>query len=162
MLRDADRLRAVFSWTLGNLASASWADVGHALPYAAIGCAILIALARGLDALQLGDDTAQTIGVDARVVRIGVIAGASLTTAAAVSFVGIIGFVGLVAPHVMRKLGTPGHRVLLPGSALGGAVLLVLADLGARMVVRPAELPVGVVTTILGGPFFFWILRRDA
>ena len=161
MLRDVDRLRAVFTWTHGgNLASASWGDVGRALPYAAAGACVLFALARGLDALQLGDDTARTLGIDERTVRIGVIVGASLATAAAVAFVGIIGFVGLVGPHIMRRVGTPAHRVLLPASALGGAALLVLADFGARTVIRPAELPVGIVTTLVGGPFFLWLLRR--
>jgi len=162
MLRDADRMRAVFSFTLGNLALSSWADLARALPFAATGMAILYALARGLDALALGDDTARTLGVNARVLRGGVIVGASLATAAAVASVGAIGFVGLVAPHVMRRLGPPRHRVLLPASALGGAVLLVLADLGARTVIRPAELPVGVVTTLAGGPFFLWLLRRES
>jgi iron complex transport system permease protein len=162
MLRDADRLRAAFSWNLGNLAASSWFDLGHALPYAACGVGLLCALARGLDALSLGEDTARTLGVSARAVRGGVIVGASLATAAAVAFVGIIGFVGLVAPHVMRRLGTPSHRVLLPASAFGGGALLVLADLGARTLVRPAELPVGVVTTLVGGPFFLWLLRRQS
>lgn len=160
MLRDADRLRAVFSWSLGNLASSSWSDLGHALPYAASGMGLLYAFARGLDALQLGEDTARTVGVRVGTLRAGVIAGASLATAAAVAFVGIIGFVGLVAPHAMRRIGAPHHRALLPASALGGATLLVLADLGARTVIRPAELPVGVVTTLIGGPFFLWLLRR--
>jgi len=113
------------------------------------------------EACRLGDDTARTLGVDERKVRVGVVVGASLATAAAVAFVGIIGFVGLVAPHIMRRLGTPGHRVLLPASALGGATLLVLADFGARTLIRPAELPVGVVTTLVGGPFFLWLLRRE-
>jgi iron complex transport system permease protein len=162
MLRDADRLRAVFSWTLGNLALSSWADLRGALPYEIIGMGMLYALARGLDALQLGEDTARTLGVGARSLRISVIVGASLATAGAVAFVGIIGFVGLVAPHIMRRMGTPGHRVLLPASALGGAVLLVLADLGARTIIRPAELPVGVITTLVGGPFFLWLLRRES
>ncbi len=161
MLRDADRIRAVFSWTLGNLSIAGWPGLSKAVPYAAIGFAILMAHARSLDALQLGDDTAQTLGVSVNRVRFGVIAGASLATAAAVAFVGLIGFVGLVAPHMMRRLATPDHRSLLINSALGGAVLLVLSDLGARTWVRPAELPVGIVTTLLGGPFFLWLLRRD-
>lgn len=162
MLRDADRLRAVFSWTVGNLALASWADLARALPYAVGGGALLYAFARGLDALQLGEETARTLGINARAVKIGVIAGASLATASAVAFVGIIGFVGLVAPHAMRRLGTPQHRVLLPASALAGAALLVFADLGARTLVRPGELPVGVLTTLVGGPFFLWQLRRDS
>ena len=162
MLRDADRLRAVFAWSLGNLALSNWGDLGRALPYALAGIGLLSLLARGLDALQLGEDTARTLGVNARWLRIGVVVGASLATAAAVAFVGIIGFVGLVAPHVMRRLGTPGHRVLIPASALGGGALLVLADLGARTLVRPAELPVGVITTLIGGPFFIWVLRRQS
>jgi len=160
MLRDADRLRAVFAWTLGNLSSASWANLGRALPYAGSGIVVLFAMARGLDALQLGEDTARTLGVSPRRLRLGVIFGASLATAACVSFAGIIGFVGLVAPHVMRRLAGPGHRALLPASCLAGAALLVLADLGGRMLVRPAELPVGIVTTLLGGPVFLWILRQ--
>jgi cobalamin transport system permease protein len=162
LLRDADRLRAAFSFTMGNFALSSWGDLGRALPYAATGMGVLYALARGLDALALGEDSARTLGVSVRAVRVGVIVGASLATGAAVAFVGIVGFVGLVAPHVMRRLGTPTHRVLLPASALGGAALLVFADLGARTLIRPAELPVGIVTTLAGGPFFLWLLRRDA
>ena len=161
MLRDADRIRAVFSWTLGNLSFAGWSGLSKTTPYAALGFVVLFAFARPLDALQLGDDTAHTLGIRVKRVRFGVIAGASLATAAAVAFVGHIGFVGLVAPHVMRRLATPDHRSLLVTSALMGAVLLVLSDLCARTWVRPAELPVGVVTTLLGGPFFLWLLRRN-
>jgi iron complex transport system permease protein len=160
MLRDADRLRAVISWTLGSFSWSSWAHVGAAAPYALVGLGSLFALARGLDVLQLGEDTARTLLPRLGWVRLGIIAAASLSTAAAVAFVGVIGFVGLVAPHVMRRLGTPDHRTLLPASALAGAALLVLADLLARTIVRPSELPVGVVTTLLGGPFFLWLLRR--
>jgi iron complex transport system permease protein len=162
MLRDADRLRAVVSWTLGSLSLASWAELAHASPYAATGLLLLYVFGRSLDALQLGPDTARTMGVDLGRVRIGVIVGASMATAASVAFVGVIGFVGLVAPHIMRRLGPPQHRVLLPASMIGGATLLVLADLGARTLVRPSELPLGVVTTLLGGPFFLWLLRRKA
>jgi iron complex transport system permease protein len=161
MLRDADRLRAVISWTLGSFTWASWGDVAAATPYAVAGLGVLLALARGLDALQLGEDTASTLAPRLGWLRIAVIAAASLATAAAVAFVGVIGFVGLVAPHVMRRLGTPDHRTLIPASALAGAALLVLADLAARTLTRPAELPVGVVTTLLGGPFFLWLLRRN-
>jgi iron complex transport system permease protein len=162
LLLDADRLRAVFSWTLGNLSLASWPDVARAGPYALAGMALLFALARGIDAMALGDETARTLGVNTRLLRAGVIAGASLATAATVAYVGAIGFIGLVAPHAMRRLGPPGHRVLLPASALAGAALLVIADLGARTVIRPAELPVGIVTTLAGGPFFLWLLRRES
>ncbi len=161
MVRDGDRLRAVFAWTLGSLSFSSWGDLVHALPYAVCGLGLLWAAARSLDALQLGEDTARTLGVHVHRVQVGVIVGASLATAAAVSFAGVIGFVGLVAPHVMRRLGTPNHRVLLPASAAAGGTLLVLADLGARTLIRPAELPVGILTTLLGGPVFLWLLRRE-
>lgn len=159
-LHDADRLRAVFSWTLGNLSLAGWAEVLAVLPFAVIGFAALMALSRALDALQLGEDTAQTLGLKPVWVKLGVVVASSLIAAAAVSFAGIIGFVGLVAPHVMRRLGRPNHRWLIPASTLAGASLLVLADLGARTLTRPAELPVGMVTTLIGGPFFLWLLRR--
>ncbi|MDP9035385.1 MAG: iron ABC transporter permease [Myxococcota bacterium] len=160
-LRDTDRMRAVFSWTQGNLAVSKWSDLGRAVPYAAVGVGILFALARGLDALQLGEDTARTLGINVPLLRFGVIVGASLATAATVAFVGMIGFVGLVAPHVMRRIGTPDHRVLLPASALAGAALLVVADVGARTFIRPAELPVGIVTSVVGGPLFLWLLWRE-
>jgi iron complex transport system permease protein len=161
LLRDADRLRAVVSWSLGSLSLSTWADLRGAAPYAAVGLVLLFVFARGLDALQLGPETARTMGIDVGRVRLGVIVGTSLATAAAVAFVGVIGFVGLAAPHIMRRLGPPQHRILLPASMLGGATLLVLADLGARTLVRPSELPVGIVTTLLGGPFFLWLLRRE-
>lgn len=160
MLRDAERLRAVLAWTLGNLSLAGWPEVGRTLPFALAGVGGLVAVARGLDAVQLGDDTARTLGLSVGRLRVAVVALASLATAAAVALAGVIGFVGLVAPHVMRRVGPPGHRALVPAAALGGATLLVLADLGARTLVRPAELPVGVVTTLLGGPFFLWLLGR--
>jgi iron complex transport system permease protein len=162
MLRDADRVRAVLLWMLGSLSLSSYHDVATAFPYAAAGIAILCIFARGLDALALGEETARTLGVNARLVRLATVAGASLATASAVAFVGVVGFVGLVAPHIMRRLGTTTHRALLPAAALGGAVLVVLADLGARTLVRPAELPIGIVTALLGGPFFLWLLWRQA
>jgi iron complex transport system permease protein len=162
LLRDADRVRAVFAWTLGNLSFADWQGLRTVTPYAVSGLVVLALFARELDALQLGDDTARTLGVRVRRVQLAVIAGASLATAASVAFVGCVGFVGLVAPHIMRRIGTPLHRGLLAMSSLAGAVLLVASDLLARTLTRPAELPVGVVTTLLGGPFFLWLLRRES
>ncbi|MCU0682305.1 MAG: iron ABC transporter permease [Polyangiaceae bacterium] len=160
VLRDGDRLRAVVSWTLGNLSLAGWPQARGLLPYALLGGAWLFAQGRALDALQLGDDTAHTLGVRVGRTRLAVIAGASLATGAAIAHVGSVGFVGLIAPHVMRRLGAASHRPLIAASALGGAALLVLADLGARTLARPAELPVGVIMTLTGGPFFLWLLRR--
>jgi iron complex transport system permease protein len=159
-LRDADRMRAVFSWTLGNLSLAGWQEVLNILPYTVLGILALLLLARALDALQLGEDTASTLGLKVNRVKLFTVIAASLVTAAAVAFAGIIGFVGLVAPHAMRRLGVANHRVLIPASSLAGASLLVLADLGARVLTRPQELPVGVVTTIVGGVFFLILMRR--
>jgi iron complex transport system permease protein len=159
-LRDADRMRAVFSWTLGNLSLAGWGEVLNVLPYTVLGILALMLLARALDALQLGEDTASTLGLNVDRIKLLTVIAASLVTAAAVAFAGIIGFVGLVAPHAMRRLGVANHRVLIPASSLAGASLLVLADLGARVLTRPQELPVGVVTTIVGGVFFLVLMRR--
>jgi iron complex transport system permease protein len=161
-MRDADRMRAVFSWTLGNLSLAGWSEVLAVLPYAVLGMIALWIFSRSLDALQLGDDTASTLGIRVDRIKLFVVIAASLATAAAVSYAGIIGFVGLIAPHVMRTLGGPAHRTLIPSSAIAGAALLVLSDLGARVLIRPQELPVGIVTTLLGGPFFLWLLRRKS
>lgn len=161
-MHDADRMRAVFSWTLGNLALAGWSEVLAVLPYAVFGMIALWIFSRSLDAMQLGDDTASTLGIRVERIKLFVVVAASLATAAAVSYAGIIGFVGLIAPHVMRRLGGPAHRTLIPSSALAGAALLVLSDLGARVLIRPQELPVGILTTMLGGPFFLWLLRRKS
>jgi iron complex transport system permease protein len=160
ILQDPTRMRAAFSWGLGSLGTVGYDAALKLALYAAPGVVATLLLSRFLDALQLGDDTARTLGLNVSRVRLALIVASSLMVAAAVSFVGIIGFVGLVAPHVARKLGAVTHRWLLPSSLLLGAALLVLADLGARVLVRPSELPVGIVTTLIGGPFFLWLLSR--
>jgi iron complex transport system permease protein len=160
ILQDPVRLRAAFAWSLGNLSTVGYDSSRLLLLYALPGAVLTLLGSRLLDALQLGDDTARTLGVRVGWLRAGLIAASSLMVAAAVSLVGIIGFVGLVAPHIARRLGAVTHRWLLPASALVGASVLVLADLGARVLVRPAELPVGIVTTLVGGPFFLWLLAR--
>ncbi len=159
-LHDADRMRAVFSWTLGNLTFASWDAVIISGLFFVFGLITLLAIARGLDALQLGEDTAQTLGLSLTRLRLITLLAISLMTGAAVAFAGIIGFVGLVAPHIMRRLGRPTHRFLFFTSGLAGASLLILSDLGARVLIRPGELPVGIVTTVLGAPVFLWLIRR--
>ncbi len=161
MMLDADRVRAVFSYTLGNLAFSGWGDVSRLALYLLAALLPLFFFGRALNALQLGDAVAHTLGLPLAALKALLILGATLATAAAVAQVGIIGFVGLIVPHTMRRLVGEDYRALLPASALGGAVLLVLADLLARVLVRPAELPVGVVTTMLGGPFFLYLLRRQ-
>ncbi len=161
LLLTEDRVRQVFSFTLGNLAFGGWTQVLTVLPYAAVGGGLLLLLARALNMLQLGDLTARSLGLPVERLRLSVIVAASMVTAAAVSYEGIIGFAGLVTPHLVRRLWGSDYRVLLPVSALAGGGLLVLSDLLARTLTRPTELPVGVVTTLLGGPFFLYLLRKS-
>lgn len=161
LLSQEEQIRAVIAWTLGNLALASWEQLSALLPYTALALLVLVVLGPALDALQLGDDTARTLGVRVTAVRWTALAAATLATSAAISFVGVIGFVGLVAPHTVRRLGIARHRQLVVISAVIGAVFLVLGDLAARLVIRPAELPVGIALTLLGGPVFLAILRRS-
>ncbi len=160
MLAGADRVRAVFAYTLGNLAFLGWPEVVRLAVYLALAMPVLVGLARVLNAMQLGETVARTLGLPLDALKLLLVAAATLVTAGAVAEAGIIGFVGLVVPHTLRRLGGGDYRFLIPASALGGAVLLVFADLLARVLVRPAELPVGVVTTLLGGPFFLYLLWR--
>jgi iron complex transport system permease protein len=134
--------------------------VAVAAPLVLAGTALAMTLAGKLDLLALGERPARHLGVDVERLRVQAIVLVALVTAAAVAFCGIIAFVGLVVPHLIRLGLGPGHRVLLPASALGGAVLLMAADLGARTAVHYADLPIGMLTALVGGPFFFYLLRR--
>lgn len=160
MLKDADRIRAVMAYTLGNLSFLGWDGVRAMALYLLLSLPFLWILGRTLNALSLGEETARSLGLPLWGLKLLVISLATLLTATSVAYAGIIGFVGLVAPHALRRLVGGDYRVLLPASALGGAVLLTFADLLARVLTRPAELPVGVVTTMLGGPFFLYLLWR--
>lgn len=155
-----DALRSMTFWTLGSCAAAGWPQIVALVVFCAAGFALLARNARALDALQLGEDQASHLGVSVRSVRNETILAASLLAGAATAFAGVIGFVGLVAPHIARLLLGGLHVRLLPGAALLGGSLLVLADLGARTLVAPAELAVGIVTAAIGGPFFLWLLQR--
>ncbi|GAB3688203.1 iron ABC transporter permease [Actinocorallia lasiicapitis] len=155
-----DGLRAITSWQLGSLAGATWDSVTVVGPVAVVGCAAAFLLAARLDLLSLGEKTARHLGVNVEGLRFTGIILIALLTSSAVAFSGIIAFVGLVVPHLIRMVAGPGHRTLLPASALGGACLLVVADLVARTAIDFQELPLGVLTSIVGGPFFFWLLRR--
>lgn len=161
MLQGEERIRQVFTSTLGNLAFGGWPEIRRVAAYATLGAGALLLLARPMNTLQLGDATARSLGVPVERLRLIAILAGTVATAAAVSYAGIIGFVGLITPHIVRKLWGADFRVLLPVSAVAGGVLLVLADLLARTLIRPGELPVGVVTTLLGGPFFLYLLRRS-
>lgn len=160
MLRSQGELRRAFVWLLGGGAMTGWQPVMACLPYILVGLGILSFMGYPLDVLQFGDEQAQQLGIPINRVRWLVVAGATLATAGAVAFSGIIGFVGLVVPHVVRLLGVSDYRKLLPMSMLGGAVLLIGADVVARVVIAPQQLPVGIVTALLGAPFFLWVLKR--
>lgn len=154
-----DNLRQVYGWILGQLGTADWSQIVMVLPYMAVSTVVMLASARALDVLAVGDDEAVTLGVRPRRVRFAVLVAASLGTAAAVAVSGLIGFVGLVVPHIVRRLAGGSYRTVLPVSLLGGAAFLVLADLLARTVIAPGELPIGVVTAFVGAPFFAALLR---
>jgi iron complex transport system permease protein len=160
--RHADTIREVYSWLLGRLATAGWHDVLIVLPYAVVTMLVVLAHRRALDVLAVGDDEAASLGAHPQRTRVVLIVAASLGTAAAVSVAGLIGFVGIIVPHTVRLLAGPSYRVILPLSALFGAAFLALADLAARTVLAPAEIPIGVVTAFFGAPFFVIVLRNSA
>ncbi|AZQ34329.1 iron ABC transporter permease [Streptomyces cyaneochromogenes] len=159
-LADTAAINQITFWQLGSLAQSTWPKVTAVLPCAVLGLAVAPLYARRLDLLALGDRPARHLGVDVERMRVALILVVALLTAAAVSVSGVIGFIGLVVPHLLRMAAGPRHRFLIPGSALGGAVVLLAADLAARTIAAPAELPLGVLTALLGSPFFFWLLRR--
>lgn len=156
---DAE-LRGITFWTLGSLAQATWSKVGIVAPFMVAGVVATLVLAGRLDLLALGEDQARHLGVDVRRLHLTILVVVAVLTAAAVAVSGQILFIGLVVPHVVRMMAGPGHRLLIPASALLGAIALVLADLVARTVAAPAELPLGVLTALIGAPWFLWMLRR--
>lgn len=157
---DAESTRSIMFWLLGVLGAARWPTLFAVMIVGSIGMLVLWALSRHLDALSLGGDTASTMGVPVIALRYIVLICVSLMTATTVASVGAIGFVGLIIPHAIRMLNVPKHASLIPLSALIGAVTLVIADAFARSIFAPQELPVGVITALIGVPMFFLILRR--
>lgn len=158
---DDSQLRSITFWNLGSLSAATWLNVLAVLPIALIGITATMFLAHKLDLLSLGEHGAGHLGVNVESTRQVSILLVALMTAAAVAVAGIITFVGLVVPHALRLVVGPKHRLLLPASAVGGALLLVVADLISRTVVAPREIPLGVLTALIGSPVFFWLLRRE-
>ena len=156
-----DSLREVYSWLLGRLATAGWHDVLMVLPYAAVTGAIVLSQRRALDVISVGDEEATSLGLHPQQSRYLLIIAASLGTAAAVSVSGLIGFVGIIVPHTLRLLAGPSYRSILPLSVLFGGAFLALADLAARTVAGPSEIPIGVVTAFVGAPFFVLVLRTN-
>jgi iron complex transport system permease protein len=152
-------LREVYSWILGRLVTVGWKDVWELAPYAGLATVVLFASRRLLDVLSIGDDEASALGINVSRVRLVVVVAATLATAAAVSVSGLIGFVGIIVPHTIRLLFGWSYKVIVPLSLLFGAAFLMLADIAARTLVSPAELPIGVVTAFFGAPFFLLVLR---
>ena len=159
--QDQDTIRQVYTWILGRLSTAGWGEVRLLLPYAVVTWIVLLAHRRVLDVLAVGDDEAATLGVRPGRSRLIVIVAASLGTAAAVSVSGLIAFVGLIVPHTVRLLAGQSHRVVLPLSILFGAAFMALADLLARTLSSPGEIPIGVITAFFGAPFFVLVLRSS-
>lgn len=159
-LIDGQRFLTIFGWLLGGFNGTGWAQVAIVAGYGLPAMVLIAAHARALNVLQLDDDQAMQLGVEVASVRRRLIIAASLGTAAAVSVAGLIGFVGLIVPHVARMLVGADARRAIPVAMLGGSIFMLLADLVARTIIAPAGVPVGIITTLLGGPFFLALLRR--
>lgn len=160
MLRSEGEVRRALAWLLGGSTLSGWSPVFAALPYLTLGITGLFFSGHALNVLQYGDEQAQQLGLNVDLTKKIVVLAASLTTATAVSFAGVIGFIGLIVPHLMRILWGSDYRHLIPLSLLGGATMLLFADILARIVLAPQELPVGLITALAGAPFFLWILKR--
>ncbi|WP_314104833.1 iron ABC transporter permease, partial [uncultured Stenotrophomonas sp.] len=160
-IASESELQSLVFWQMGSLAQADWADVAAALPVFVLGTVALLRLGTPLDMLALGERQAQHLGLDVKRTRLKLIAFSALLVGAAVAFAGSIGFVGLVVPHVVRMLVGPGHRWLLPVSAVTGALLIVVADTAARTLDPPAEIPLGLFSAALGAPFFLWLVLHQ-
>lgn len=160
MITTSEDLHRILYWILGSFASRRWEHVAMVWPLVLVGAAVVHVYARDLNLILQGEDNAQFLGVQVERTKRVLLVTTALLTAAAVSVSGIIGFVGLVVPHIMRMLVGPDHRVLFPASMLGGAMLMVAADMLARTIVAPAEIPIGVITALLGCPFFLFLLSR--
>jgi len=157
---SGDRVHGIVFWLLGTFALADWWRVGVMTPYICAGAAVLLLAARPLNVMQLDEEQAEQLGINVERTKIIILAAATLATAAAVCFCGAIGFVGIIIPHAIRMTCGPDYRLLLPMSLLGGAAFLILADTAARTILAPAEVPVGIITAIIGAPFFLYLLNQ--
>ena len=160
IITSGGKMHGILFWLMGSFSLSEWSEVKVVLPYMVVGVAIILLYARSLNIMHLDEEQAQQLGVNTERLKLILLAAATLITAAAVCFVGIIGFVGIIIPHAVRLVWGPDYRFLLPLSVLTGAIFLILADLVARTALAPTEIPVGVVTAICGAPFFLYLLRR--
>ncbi|MCC6500445.1 MAG: iron ABC transporter permease [Anaerolineales bacterium] len=161
MIRSTSEVRRALGWLLGGASQSGWDAILALLPYLVIGLGVLTFSGHALNVLQFGDDQAQQLGLNVTRAKRIILIAASLATAAAVAFSGIIGFIGLIVPHLSRLWFGPDYRRLLPLSALGGATALIVCDILARILLAPQEIPVGIITALAGAPFFLWVLRRS-
>lgn len=159
---DDRQLRDLTFWSMGSLAGATWSKLAAALPLMALALLVAPRLARGLNALALGEAQASHMGTDVQLLKRLTILSAAAATGSAVALSGGIGFIGIVVPHLLRQAQGPDHRQLIPNAALLGAALLVLADVVSRSVVAPAELPIGILTALIGTPVFLWMLLHGS
>ncbi len=159
-LISTDQIHGIMSWLIGRFSMSNWEQVALVAPYICIGLVIIFFFARPLNVMQLDEEQAQQLGINVERTKLILLAASTLITAAAVCFVGTIGFVGIIVPHAVRLIWGPDHRSLLPLSAVAGAILLILADTASRSIMPPTEIPVGVITAFLGAPFFLILLRR--
>ena len=160
MLRSTGEVRRALGWLLGGASQSGWTAILAMLPYLVIGLGVLTLSGHALNLLQFGDDQAQQLGLNVGRAKTIMLIAASLATAAAVAFSGIIGFIGLIVPHLMRIWFGGDYRKLIPLSIIGGAIALLISDIISRVVLAPQEIPVGIVTALAGAPFFLWVLRR--
>jgi iron complex transport system permease protein len=160
IINSGEVMHSIIFWLMGSFALSRWSEVQVVLPYIAVGTAVIIVYARLLNVMQLDEEQAQQLGVNVEKLKLVLLGAATLITAASVSFVGTIGFVGIIIPHAVRIIWGADHRFLLPLSVLTGAIFMILADLAARTVLSPTEIPIGVITAICGAPFFLYLLRK--
>lgn len=160
MINSTGELRRAIVWLMGGATLTGWNPVLGVLPYVLLGLAVLLFLGHPLNVLQFGDEQARQLGVPVQKVRLLVILSATLASAAAVAYAGVIGFIGLVVPHIVRLVWGGDYRRLLPLAMMGGASLLLVTDTVARSILAPQEVPVGIITALLGAPFFLWVLKR--
>ncbi len=157
--RNVETIREVYTFILGSLVTSGWDEVRLALPYALLAAVVVLAHRRELDVFAVGDEEATSLGLHPRRSRVILLVAASLGTAAAVAVSGLIAFVGIIVPHIIRLVAGTSYRLILPLSVLFGGAFLVISDLLARLVLAPTEVPIGVITAFLGAPFFVLVLR---
>jgi len=160
IISSGERIHGIVFWLMGSFSLSQWMDVKLVLPYVVVGIGVILLYARPLNVMQLDEEQAQQLGINVERLKLVLLVAATLITAAAISFVGTIGFVGIIIPHAVRLIWGADHRFLLPLSVLSGAIFLILADLIARTAQAPSEIPIGVITAICGAPFFLYLLRR--